>query len=48
MPDWVEEKIDWILVTDACLDLFGEAKVESIRASLSDHLSLILRLLLTI
>lgn len=41
-PAWVYEKLDRILVNDAWLDLFEEAKATSFEATSSDHLPLIL------
>lgn len=40
--DWVEEKLDRILVSDSWVDLFGEARASSIIASSSDHLPIVL------
>lgn len=41
-PNWVEEKLDRILVSDGWLDVFGEAKATSLEASQSDHIPIIL------
>lgn len=37
-PNWVMEKLDQILVNDAWLDTFREAKAISFEAPMSDHL----------